>query len=207
MKRWIVALIGLLTLNLSVMSAEPTNPEEKPTMPPAAASDEVAVIQTNEGDMVVAFWPEVAPKTVENFKKLAKDGFYDGTAFHRIVKGFMIQGGDPYSKDPNDERVGTGNPGYKIKAEFNKKSHQRGVLSMARSADPDSAGCQFFICLGNASFLDGQYTAFGELVKGDDVLGKIGDTPTTVGSSGEKSKPTKRIEVKNIKLVPANQAK
>src|SRR5438477_11900322 len=111
-----------------------------------STTDEVAVIKTTEGEMVVKFWPDVAPKTVENFKKLAKDGFYDGTAFHRIVKGFMIQGGDPLSKK-DDARVGTGGPGYTIKAEFNDKSHQRGVLSMARSSDPDSAGSQFFICL------------------------------------------------------------
>src|SRR6187401_3456510 len=101
--------------------------------------EEVAVIKTTEGEMVVKFWPDVAPKTVENFKKLAKEGFYDGTAFHRIIKGFMIQGGDPFTKDIKDEtRYGQGDPGYKIKAEFNDKEHVRGVLSMARSRDPDS---------------------------------------------------------------------
>ncbi len=171
-------------------------------------SNEVAVIKTTEGEMVVEFWPDVAPKTVENFKKLAREGFYDATAFHRIVKGFMIQGGDPLTKDPSKEsRWGTGDPGYKIKAEFNDKSHQRGVLSMARSNDPDSAGSQFFICLGDASFLDRKYTAFGKVIKGDDVLGKIGDTPTTDGSGGEKSKPTKRIGVESIKIVPADSLK
>ena len=102
---------------------------------------QVAVIKTSEGEMVAEFWSDVAPSTVENFKKLAKSGFYDGTAFHRIVKGFMIQGGDPLTKDlKNEARYGTGDPGYKVKAEFNKKSHERGVLSMARSSDPDSAG-------------------------------------------------------------------
>lgn len=165
-------------------------------------TNEVAVIKTTEGEMVVKFWPEVAPKTVENFKKLARDGFYDGTAFHRIVKGFMIQGGDPLSKT-DDEMVGTGGPGYKIKAEFNEKPHVRGVLSMARSQHPDSAGSQFFICLADARFLDRQYTGFGEVVKGDDVLGKIGDTPTTKGGGGENSKPTKRIGVESVKIVPA----
>src|SRR3954463_707966 len=115
---------------------------------------EVAVISTSAGDMVAEFWTDVAPKTVENFKKLARQGFYDGTAFHRIVKGFMIQGGDPLTKDPKAEgRWGTGGPGYQIKAEFNEKSHERGVLSMARSQDPNSAGSQFFICLGDAKFL------------------------------------------------------
>lgn len=171
-----------------------------------ASLDEVAVIQTDAGEMIVAFWPEVAPKTVENFKKLAKQGFYDGTAFHRIVKGFMIQGGDPLSKN-DDPRVGTGGPGYQIKAEFNAKPHVRGVISMARSADPNSAGSQFFICLADARFLDRQYTAFGQLVKGDEVLGKIGNTPTTVGGGGEKSRPVTRVGVKSIKIVPAASAK
>src|SRR5678810_419494 len=101
------------------------------------------------------FWPDVAPKTVENFKKLAKQGFYDGTAFHRIVKGFMIQGGDPTTKDLNRvDEYGMGGPGYKIKAEFNNRKHVRGVLSMARSGHPDSAGSQFFIMLDPAPGLD-----------------------------------------------------
>jgi peptidyl-prolyl cis-trans isomerase B (cyclophilin B) len=170
------------------------------------SANEVAVISTTEGDMVVKFWPDVAPKTVENFKKLAKDGFYDGTAFHRIVKGFMIQGGDPLSKT-DDGMVGTGGPGYKIKAEFNEKPHVRGVLSMARSQHPDSAGSQFFICLADARFLDRQYTAFGEVTKGDDVLGKIGDTPTTRGGGGENSKPVKRVGVNSVRIVPETEAK
>jgi peptidyl-prolyl cis-trans isomerase B (cyclophilin B) len=170
-----------------------------------SAAEEVAVIKTTEGEMVVKFWPDVAPKTVENFKKLAREGFYDGTAFHRIVKGFMIQGGDPLSKR-DDERVGTGGPGYKIKAEFNNNPHVRGVLSMARSQDPDSAGSQFFICLADARFLDRQYTAFGELVKGDDVLEKIGNTPTVRGGGGEQSKPTKRVGVESVTIVPATQS-
>jgi peptidyl-prolyl cis-trans isomerase B (cyclophilin B) len=165
--------------------------------------NELAVINTTAGEMVLEFWPDVAPKTVENFKNLAKKGFYDGTAFHRIVKGFMIQGGDPLTKNPNmEDDWGTGDPGYKIKAEFNDRSHQRGVISMARSRDPDSAGCQFFICLGNASFLDGDYTAFGKLIGGDEVLGKIGDTPVKASNSGEKSKPLTRVGVDSIRIVP-----
>ena len=175
---------------------------------PTPMSNEVAVIKTSNGDMVVEFWSDVAPKTVENFKKLAKEGFYNGTAFHRIIKGFMIQGGDPLTKDAKQEaRWGTGGPGYQIKAEFNAHSHQRGVLSMARSNDPDSAGSQFFICLGDASFLDRKYTAFGKVIKGDDVLGKIGDTPVTNGGGGEKSKPTTRVEVKSVEIVPADAVK
>lgn len=162
-------------------------------------NDELAIIKTTQGEMILEFWPEVAPITVANFKKLAREGFYDGTAFHRIVKDFMIQGGDPLSKT-DDPYVGTGGPGYKIKAEFNDKSHVRGVISMARSQDPNSAGSQFFICLADATFLDRQYTAFGRLIDGDDVLGRIGDRPTTAGSGGEKSKPTVRVAVESIRI-------
>ncbi len=195
-------LINLLAAALVVASV---NAEEKK---PMNSTNEVAVIKTSEGEMIAEFWPDVAPNTVENFKKLARSGFYDGTAFHRVVKGFMIQGGDPLTKDPAKEsRYGTGDPGYKIKAEFNDRSHERGVLSMARSSDPDSAGSQFFICLANVSRLDHQYTTFGKLIKGDDVLGKIGDAEVTMSGSGERSKPTKRVTVESIKIVPADSVK
>ncbi len=171
-------------------------------------NEEVAVIKTEAGEMVIGFWPDIAPKTVENFKKLAKEGFYDGTAFHRIMAGFMIQGGDPLTKDASKEsRWGTGDPGYKIKAEFSDKKHTRGVISMARSQDPDSAGSQFFICLGDASFLDNKYTAFGKLIKGEDVLEKLGQTPVVSGGGGEKSKPAKRVGVESVKIVPADSVK
>ena len=166
--------------------------------------NEVAIINTTAGEMVIEFWTEVAPQTVENFKKLARQGFYNGTAFHRIMKGFMIQGGDPLTKDATMAgRWGTGGPGYQIKAEFNDKTHVRGVISMARSQQPDSAGSQFFICLGDAKFLDRQYTAFGRLLKGDDVLGKIGDTPVTQSNGGEMSKPTARVGVESVTIVSA----
>ncbi len=167
--------------------------------------NEVAVIKTTAGEMVIEFWADAAPQTVENFKKLARQGFYDGTAFHRIVKGFMIQGGDPLTKDAKMEsRWGTGGPGYQIKAEFNNQSHVRGVVSMARSQNPDSAGSQFFICLGDAKFLDRQYTAFGRVIKGDEVLGQIGDTRVTPSNSGEMSKPTARIGVESVTIVSAD---
>jgi peptidyl-prolyl cis-trans isomerase B (cyclophilin B) len=163
------------------------------------ADKEIAIIKTTEGDMVVEFWPEVAPKTVENFKTLARKGFYDGTCFHRVIKGFMIQGGDPQTKDPAKESAwGTGGPGYKIKAEFNDRSHARGVLSMARSNDPDSAGSQFFICHDKANFLDGKYTAFGKLIKGDEVLEKINTTPTH-----PQDRPNKRMGVESVTIQPA----
>lgn len=166
------------------------------------SKDEVAVIKTSEGTMVAEFWPDVAPKTVENFETLAKKGFYDGTAFHRVIKGFMIQGGDPLTKDEDKKEMwGTGGPGYQIKAEFNKKGHVRGVLSMARSSDPNSAGSQFFICHGNPTFLDNQYTAFGKLIKGDDVLEKIGTTPTR-----PQDRPVKRMGVESVKIVERSAA-
>lgn len=172
------------------------------------ATNEVAVIKTSVGEMVLEFWPDVAPKHVENFKKLAKQGFYDGTAFHRIVKGFMIQGGDPNTKDLNKEdSYGMGDPGYKIDAEFNERKHVRGVLSMARSQNPNSAGSQFFIMLGPAPSLDRQYTAFGKLIKGEDVLTKIGETPVTASRSGEQSKPRQRVEVQSVKIVAADSLK
>jgi peptidyl-prolyl cis-trans isomerase B (cyclophilin B) len=182
--------------------------EEKKQASPMSTSNEVAVIKTNEGEMVVQFWTDAAPSTIENFKKLARQGFYDGTIFHRIVKGFMIQGGDPNSKDPAKESTyGQGGPGYEIKAEFNNHSHNRGVISMARGPDPDSAGSQFFICLAPVRRLDGQYSTFGKLIKGDDVLDKIGNTPVERNAQGEVSKPTKRILIESVKIVPAESVK
>jgi peptidyl-prolyl cis-trans isomerase B (cyclophilin B) len=177
--------------------------EKKDAEKPAAAAEEVAVIKTNQGEMVLEFWPDVAPKHVENFKTLAKKGFYDGTCFHRVIKGFMIQGGDPLTKDDaNQARWGTGDPGYKIKAEFNDKAHVRGVLSAARSQDPDSAGCQFFICHGDPSFLNRQYTAYGKLIKGDDVLEKIATTKTT-----PQDRPVEKMTVISVKIVPRSEVK
>lgn len=203
MKRLLFTLL-CLSLTLAANHAQETKKDEAK---PAATAKEVAVIKTDAGDIVVEFWSDVAPKTVENFKKLAKEKFYDGTAFHRVMQGFMIQGGDPLTKDASKaEMYGSGDPGYKIKAEFNNRSHQRGVLSMARSNDPDSAGSQFFICLGDASFLDTKYTAFGKVIKGDDVLGKIGDAET-VFKGREKSLPVKRQGVVSVKIVPADSIK
>ncbi len=182
--------------------------EEKREASLMNSSNEVAVIKTNEGEMVVQFWTDAAPNTIANFKKLAGQGFYDGTIFHRIVKGFMIQGGDPNSKDPGKESsYGEGGPGYKVKAEFNNHSHDRGVISMARGPDPDSAGSQFFICLAPVRRLDGQYTTFGKLIKGVDVLEKIGNTPVERNAQGEMSKPTKRIVIESVKIVPAESVK
>jgi len=195
-------------LALLLASAAFAADEKKEEKSPMNSSNEVAVIKTSEGDMVVQFWTDAAPKTIENFEKLARQGFYDGTIFHRIVKEFMIQGGDPNSKDPaKEDSYGQGGPGYNIKAEFNDHSHDRGVISMARSSDPDSAGSQFFICLAPVHRLDHQYTTFGKLIKGQDVLEKIGDIPVTRNSTGEPSKPSKRVVIESIKIVPADSVK
>ena len=132
-----------------------------------------ATIETNFGKIVFKLFPELAPETVRNFEGLAKDGFYDGTLFHRVIPGFMIQGGDPNTKTDNKSSWGTGGPGYTIKAEFSSRSHLRGIVSMARAQDPNSAGSQFFIVTTNSTFLDRQYTVFGEVVEGMDVADKI----------------------------------
>jgi peptidyl-prolyl cis-trans isomerase B (cyclophilin B) len=201
MKVLICCLIASILAAVSVA-------EEKKETSPMPTSNEVAVIKTTEGEMVVQFWTDAAPNTIENFKKLARQGFYDGTIFHRIIKGFMIQGGDPNSKDPaKEDSYGQGGPDYKIKAEFNDHPHDPGVISMARSADPDSAGSQFFICLAPIHRLDHQYTTFGKLIKGNDVLEKIGNTPVERNSQGETSKPTKRVVINKIDIVPAGSVK
>ena len=132
-----------------------------------------AVVETNHGTLRFRLDPDAAPETVRNFEKLAGSGFYDGTLFHRVIPGFMIQGGDPNTKGGDKSTWGTGGPGYTIKAEFNARPHKRGAVSMARSSDPDSAGSQFFIVTTDSLFLDRQYTAFGEVVEGMDVADKI----------------------------------
>jgi peptidyl-prolyl cis-trans isomerase B (cyclophilin B) len=204
MKRVLFALAAALLCGLAVSAEDKaSNKTDKKETPVSNTTNEVAVIKTVAGDMVIEFWPDVAPKTVENFKTLAKKGFYDGTAFHRIIKGFMVQGGDPLTKDETQQnRWGTGDPGYKIKAEFNERSHKRGVISMARSQDPDSAGSQFFICHGDPSFLDRQYTAFGKLIKGDDVLEKLATCET-----GRQDRPAKRQGVESVKIVDRDTVK
>ncbi len=143
------------------------------------------------GDIVLRFFPDVAPKHVENFLKLAKENFYDGTTFHRVIPGFMIQGGDQNSKSHDRASHGMGGPGHCVKAEFNSKPHRRGIVSMARSNDPDSAGSQFFICVGDANFLDWKYTAFGEVLSGMEVADKIVNA-----KRDGRDNPLERVEMK-----------
>ncbi|MBI5885135.1 MAG: peptidylprolyl isomerase [Deltaproteobacteria bacterium] len=154
-----------------------------------------AIISTKYGDIVIKFRSDIAPKHVENFIALAKKGFYDKTIFHRVIPGFMIQGGDPNTKGSNAAAYGQGGPGYQIKAEFNKVSHKRGIVSMARSNDPNSAGSQFFIVVADSTFLDGKYTVFGEVVKGMDVADKIVKLPRD-----RRDLPNERVEM-TVKIV------
>ena len=168
----------------------PMSPEEIKKM-----AETTAVIETKFGNIELKFFPDVAPNHVKNFIDLAMKGFYDGTTFHRVIPGFMIQGGDPNTRNPDRARHGMGGPGYTVKAEFNEKPHKRGTLSMARSSNPDSAGSQFFICVAPSSFLDKQYTVFGEVVSGMEAVDKIVSQP-----KDKKDNPNDRIEMK-VKIV------
>lgn len=151
-----------------------------------------AVIKTKFGDMEIVFFPDKAPNHVQNFIKLAKSGYYNGTIFHRVIPGFMIQGGDPNTKDPNKpESYGMGGPNEKLKAEFNETPHRRGIVSMARTNDPNSAGSQFFIVVKDSNFLDGQYTVFGEVVKGMEVADKIVSLPR----NPRNDLPSERVDI------------
>ena len=165
-----------------------------------------AVLVTDKGSMVVTFFPEQAPKHVQSFLKLAQNGFYEGVSFHRILRNFMVQTGCPNSKKGAKGIPGTGNPGYQLPAEFSDIPHKRGILSMARARDPNSAGSQFFIVHGDhAAFLDNQYTVFGKVEEGLDVLDAIATVECEFGSGGERSKPKERIEIKKIELRPRQQ--
>lgn len=149
-----------------------------------------AVVHTRFGDIVLRFFPERAPNHVNNFLELARKDFYNGTAFHRVIPGFMIQGGDPNSREADRSKHGTGGPGYRLKAEFSDAPHRRGTVSMARSAHPDSAGSQFFICVADAPHLDGQYTVFAEVVEGMDAVDRIAAEPRD-----RRDNPTQRVEM------------
>ncbi len=159
-------------------------------------SKEVAVIETTHGTIKLEFFEDKAPGHVKNFKELANKNFYDGTTFHRVIPGFMIQGGDPNSKSDDRSQHGTGGPGYSIDAEFNDVKHERGILSMARSQDPNSAGSQFYICVKDSFFLDGQYTAFGKVIEGMDVADKIVNEPRDSNDN-----PENKMEMKSVSIV------
>ncbi len=182
----------LLTLGSAFGQGKDTKftPEETKKM-----AETTALIETRLGNIELKFFPDVAPNHVKNFIDLAKKGFYDGTTFHRVIPGFMVQGGDPNTKNPDRARHGMGGPGYSLKAEFNDKPHKRGTLSMARSSSPDSAGSQFFICVAPASFLDKQYTVFGEVLSGMEVVDKIVKEPRD-----KKDNPNQRVEMK-VKII------
>jgi len=150
-----------------------------------------AVLETNKGNITLKFFPDVAPGHVKNFCDLAEKGYYNGVIFHRVIKGFMIQGGDPTG-------TGTGGPGYKIKAEFSSKPHNKGTLSMARTSDPDSAGSQFFICLARQSGLDNKYTVFGEVESGLEVVDAIGNTPCD-----RSDRPKEECKMSAVRIIDA----
>jgi len=157
----------------------------------AADDSPKATIETKFGNIELRFLPEIAPEHVENFLTLAKSGFYDGTIFHRVIPGFMIQGGDPNTKGVDKSKYGQGGPGHKVKAEFNRRSHVRGIVSMARSGHPDSAGSQFFIVVNDSLFLDGKYTVFAEVVSGMKIVDKI-----VSQKRDGRDNPLERIEMK-----------
>lgn len=159
------------------------------------SAQEIAVIETKFGKIEIQFFEDKAPGHVKNFKDLAKKGFYDGTIFHRVIPGFMIQGGDPNTKSDDRSNHGMGGPGYSIKAEFNDTPHKRGILSMARSQDPNSAGSQFYIVVKDSAFLDGQYTAFGKVLSGMTVADQIVNAPRD-----RRDNPNERIEMK-VKVI------
>jgi peptidyl-prolyl cis-trans isomerase B (cyclophilin B) len=188
--KWLLQILILIFVVVPVALGQPRQktftPEEIKKM-----AETKAIIETKFGKIELKFFPEVASNHVNNFIELAKKGFYDGSTFHRVIPGFMIQGGDPNSKNPDKSKHGMGGPGYTIKAEFNNKPHKRGTLSMARAQDPDSAGSQFFICVANAAFLDKKYSAFGEVVSGMEVADKIVNQPRD-----SKDNPQERIEIK-----------
>ena len=172
--------------------ARVNKPEVKtaPPIPKLQAGEEVAVIETDRGKIKLQLFSDIAPKHVEHFKQLINEGFYNGLAFHRAAKNLLIQGGDPNSKNPDRASHGMGGPGHNVKAEFNSKPHKRGTLSMARANDPDSAGSQFFICVNDANFLDLQYTVFGEVQSGLDVVDKV------VGAKRDgRDNPLERVEM------------
>lgn len=193
-----VVIVFMATLLFAGCGGKKADDESKKEIP--QTTDEVAVIQTRMGEIVLEFFPDVAPQHVNNFKKLARAGFYDGITFHRVIPGYIIQGGDPNSRDDDRSNDGLGGPGYTIPAEFNDRPHLRGTLSMARGQDPNSAGSQFFICLRPAPLLDGKYTVFGQVIKGIDVVDRIANVPRDI-----RDNPLEPIPMEKVTIVPRSQ--
>jgi peptidyl-prolyl cis-trans isomerase B (cyclophilin B) len=193
------ALMLALALPLAA-AAQAAKGKGKGTKVPRDYANTIATLQTDMGDIQIKFLYDKAPKHVENFVDLAAKGFYDGTLFHRVIPGFMIQGGDPNTKKPEDPShpYGTGGSDTKLKAEFNDTSHKRGIVSMARSSDPNSASSQFFIVVKDSTFLDGQYSAFGEVISGMEVADKIAATPR-----GANDRPNTPVHIKKVLLSQA----
>ncbi len=193
-------ILGATVLSVFCSPSQDVSSDEMTTGISPAEQNEGAAIEIQEfGEIRFKFFPDKAPSHVENFKKLARDGFYDGVTFHRIVPGFMIQGGDPNTKDSDPNNDGRGGPGYTIKAEFNDIPHRRGILSMARKADPDSAGSQFFIVVKDAPFLDGKYTVFGEVTSGMEVADRIAAQPRA-----RADRPETDIVMTSVRIVPGS---
>lgn len=186
------SVLAMTMMCSGMIGAGPAAAAEKaPAAKETGAKAPKAIIKTKFGEMEIKFYPDVAPKHVENFVKLAKEGFYNGTIFHRVIPGFMIQGGDPNTKDSlKKETYGQGGPGYTINAEFSDIPHKRGIVSMARASDPNSAGSQFFIVVEDSRFLDRKYTVFGEVTKGLGVADKIVNLPRD-----ERDNPRERVEM------------
>jgi cyclophilin family peptidyl-prolyl cis-trans isomerase len=198
-----MAALLLCAVGLSAAAAQgkPARKEKKMAAAGRDYANTLATLQTDMGDITMKFFYDKAPRHVENFIDLASKGFYDGTMFHRVIPGFMIQGGDPYTKKPEDSMhpYGTGGNGNNhLKAEFNDVSHKRGIVSMARSSDPNSASSQFFIVVKDSPFLDHQYSAFGEVVSGMDVADKIVGVPRNASD-----RPNQPVRIKKILLTEA----
>ena len=188
----IVGVVILIAVGLILFNPFNSNSNSSDNM----SDRQIAVIETNFGNIVIQLFPDVAPGHVENFVKLAQDGFYDGTTFHRVIPDFMIQGGDPNSKDEDRSNDGQGGPGFTINAEFSDVPHKRGILSMARAQDPNSAGSQFFIVVKDSNFLDGQYTVFGEVIEGMDVADKIVNVKRD-GNDNPLEKVTMKVTIRS----------
>ena len=200
-------LASMLCLGFLVVTTCEQPPKEEPLTRPTAEDlgqpDEVAVIETDIGEIVLEFFPDIAPMHVANFKKLTRVGFYDSTTFHRVVPGFLIQGGDRLSKNEHPYDDGTGHPGWHVPAEFNRIPHDKGILSMARGKDPNSAGSQFFICLSREKTkqYDGQYTVFGEVIKGIEVVEKIG----SVARDPRKNALDPAVRMNRVRIVKRSE--